>query len=526
MDVSILDVVDPAFPSSASPPSTSRGNSQQPTLRGGAPQRPRVESAKAQRSPADSIIALQRTAGNRAIARSVAVLQRQPTFGNLFPDDAPIRGAEVVRLELVDNKWKEIGPRFSRTARGTYDFVVRDGRLYAVKAKRTMGAAGHTEAAQGQRVAFAGQVQFEAGILKGWNDGSGHFRPASAGPAEAFRKAAIDAGLNGDAFDHHPDTLKRPRPTGAKGPQLPVEQPTTRPRTPGEPAQIGPGPPRLDELERQNGLPRSAPTSPVEAAAPTPPVEAAAPRPVAVPSGAGSTAPELAAELSDKVAFTRRMTFATQALHWGLEAWKIYELVVLMAQMAQMATSTLANQSPYRQAIDEARSVAEKARETQHYYNALNLVSSMPSQENAPIDWDSAYTLYQDQLNFLLIERELSDARQSVQGAIEELEHRRKQLKDGMEEREQALLLPVTSAVYAEAILFASAGGQINERIDEAIASYQDTDKAIHSQQLFARAAAKVLEMRLRTLGSAGRFESVPGAALRGSPLSTFTLPR
>ena len=81
-----------------------------------------------------------------------------------------------------------------------------------------------------------------------------------------FRKAAIDAGLDKDAFDRHPDNLKRPRPPGTKGPQLPVEQPATRPRTPGEPAKVGPGPARLDELERYRAR-RSAP------AAPTPPVD-------------------------------------------------------------------------------------------------------------------------------------------------------------------------------------------------------------------------------------------------------------
>jgi hypothetical protein len=212
-------------------------------------------------------VALQRTAGNRATARAIAVLQRAPTFGNLFPDDAPAPDAAVVRLEKLDGKWRETGGRFNRTARGMYDFVVRDGRLWAVKAKRTMGAPGHTEAAQGNRVAFAGQVTFEAGILTGWNDGSGHLRPAAADPAaEVFRNAAIDAGLDKDAFDRHPDNLKRPRPPGEKGPKLPVWQPATRPRTPGEPAKIGPGPPRLDELERYRA-PRSA------RVAPTPPVD-------------------------------------------------------------------------------------------------------------------------------------------------------------------------------------------------------------------------------------------------------------
>ena len=85
--------------------------------------------------------------------------------------------------------------------------------------------------------------------------------PQRTPPPRCFAKHAIDAGLDKDAFDRHPDNLKRPRPPGEKGPQLPVEQPATRPRTPGEPAKVGPGPSRWDELERYLA-PRSAPAAP------------------------------------------------------------------------------------------------------------------------------------------------------------------------------------------------------------------------------------------------------------------------
>jgi hypothetical protein len=95
-----------------------------------------------------------------------------------------------------------------------------------------------------------------------------------------------------------------------------------------------------------------------------------------------------------------------------------------------------------------------------------------------------------------------------------------------MNARVQALDLPITSLVYAEAYLFASAGGQINDRIDAAIASYEDADKAIEMQQRFAQAAAKTLEMRLRALRASGRFSDIPEAELRGTPLSKFTMSR
>jgi len=153
-----------------------------------------------------------------------------------------------VQLKKVNGTWKEIGPRYSRTARGGYDFVVRDAKIYAVKTKNTMGAIGHTEAARGERVQWAGQVEFEAGEVKTWNDGSGHYRSLSS-----MREPAVQAGLPDDPgkFVQHTDNLKRPR-TGS-GPQLPVEQPVTTPPTPGEQPKVGPGPPRLEEFEQRFG---------------------------------------------------------------------------------------------------------------------------------------------------------------------------------------------------------------------------------------------------------------------------------
>jgi hypothetical protein len=191
-----------------------------------------------------------------------------------------------------------------------------------------------------------------------------------------------------------------------------------------------------------------------------------------------------------------------------------------------MAAATLADGTPYRRAIDEAVRVADKAASTQRQYNALDLKSSMPSHETAPADWDSAYSLFQIQSDFLWIENDLSKTRSSIAGSITELEARRKQLKEGMEERERALLFSITSLPYAEAYLFASAGGQINNRIDEAIASYEDANKAVEMQQQFARAAVKTLETRLRALGGSGRFGDISEGELRGTPLSKFTMSR
>lgn len=184
------------------------------------------------------------------------LLQREPrgpTYGNL-PRDAPAFGSsrDVIKLKNVDGTWREVGGRYGRTARGNYDFVVKDGEIYAVKAKNTMNPIGHTEAAGGGRVNWAGQVEFEAGKVKSWNDGSGHYRSLSS-----MREPAVQAGLPDEKFIQHPETAVRPRPKSSL-PQLPVEQPATKPRVPGEPPKVGAGPPRLAELEARYG---KAPTA-------------------------------------------------------------------------------------------------------------------------------------------------------------------------------------------------------------------------------------------------------------------------
>ncbi|WP_158685878.1 DUF4157 domain-containing protein [Achromobacter spanius] len=187
------------------------------------------------------------------------LLQRDasgPTYGNL-PRDLPAPGSsgDVVRLRNVNGTWKEVGPKYVRTARGNYDFVVKDGEIFAVKSKRTVGGGyGHTEAARGERVNWAGQVDFESGKVKTWNDGTGHYRSLSS-----MRDPAVRAGLPDEKFVQHPDNVGRPRPRGSL-PQLPVEQPATKPRVPGEQPKVPAGPPRMEEFEQRFG--KKAATAP------------------------------------------------------------------------------------------------------------------------------------------------------------------------------------------------------------------------------------------------------------------------
>jgi hypothetical protein len=175
------------------------------------------------------------------------------TFGNL-PQDEPDPGARR-RSELVeeDGRWYEKLPSGQKwRARGGYDFVVQNGRIWAVKGSSAMGGpnAGHTEAAQGGRVEYAGRIQFGSsdkarGTLKEWSNSSGHYAPVRYFAKDPGTGQGV-GGLPLDKFKAEEGGFPD------KGPQLPVIQPrkgeTFVPRDsggtierPGTP-QTGPGP--------------------------------------------------------------------------------------------------------------------------------------------------------------------------------------------------------------------------------------------------------------------------------------------
>jgi hypothetical protein len=162
------------------------------------------------------------------IARNLNVPLRagedQPTLGNLPRDLPEPTGRRRFILVKVKDKWYEVshdGRR--RTASGKYDFVVMNGSIYAVKASSKFG---HTEAALGGRVTWAGGIQFtKNGVLKEWNNASGHYVPAGTLAVKEIRRGEIveKVGLV------HPD-LPGDKYTALKFPpgsqkQLPVAQP-------------------------------------------------------------------------------------------------------------------------------------------------------------------------------------------------------------------------------------------------------------------------------------------------------------
>ena len=144
------------------------------------------------------------------------------TFGNL-PQDVPNPRGVLKRVVLVEEGgvWYEMRSKTQKfRAEGSYDFVVQKGKIWAVKGSSRIGALnpGHTEAAAGGRVEYAGQVKFGSskagrGTVVEWSNASGHYAPVSE------RKFAEAAGLPMDKF--RPLTGETP----PMGPQLPVYQP-------------------------------------------------------------------------------------------------------------------------------------------------------------------------------------------------------------------------------------------------------------------------------------------------------------
>ena len=204
-----------------------------------------------------------------------------PTFGNLPLDEPEKAGARRVELVKQDGKWKEIaGGRNApvRTAKGSYDFVIQDGRIWAVCSSSQFG---HTEAAKGGRVAWAGQMQFtQSGDLKQWDNASGHYLPA-AGSAENASRAHPDLPIDKFVATHR-GSMTRPatpggRPAHREGPQLPVFQPETKPR-----------PGTTPKADKSGGTPAPAPPTtagPDKLAGAEPRVKSTQPPGGAAPSG-------------------------------------------------------------------------------------------------------------------------------------------------------------------------------------------------------------------------------------------------
>lgn len=151
-----------------------------------------------------------------------------PTFGNIYNEEPDPARRYKLQYDPARGKWYEIIPGRERTRRrasGWYDYVIQDGVIWGVKGRGPVGRdlPGHTEAARGGRVTFAGQIKFSSrsGQVTHWDNASGHYVPTAA----VAQRIARAHGLPEDLFD--PVTPQVRPPTGRV--QLPVYQPVTRP---------------------------------------------------------------------------------------------------------------------------------------------------------------------------------------------------------------------------------------------------------------------------------------------------------
>jgi RHS repeat-associated protein len=114
-------------------------------------------------------------------------------FENRIPDDIP-KAVPRIRLENRNGKWVTVSSSGKvRTASGRYIFVRKGSDILVAKENR----AGHIDLAHGQKVLYAGEIQFSGrrrrGVLRKWNNQSGHYLPTA--------EAAHQAGLPMQSFE-------------------------------------------------------------------------------------------------------------------------------------------------------------------------------------------------------------------------------------------------------------------------------------------------------------------------------------
>jgi filamentous hemagglutinin len=122
---------------------------------------------------------------------------------DVYPNRGDDKYVPVPKFSIMHdgNRWKTVSSNNSKfTARGLHIFVVQNGEIVISKRRviRDTGlTVNHIDLACGGNVEFAGEVRFsERGILKHWNDKSGHYhnsslpmKPDSVGsfPVDRFR---------------------------------------------------------------------------------------------------------------------------------------------------------------------------------------------------------------------------------------------------------------------------------------------------------------------------------------------------
>jgi hypothetical protein len=268
------------------------------------------------------------------------------------------------------------------------------------------------------------------------------------------------------------------------------------------------------------------------------------------------SAKALAAELAQSELQTRRMANAINAVRWFFGVWNAYNALADAAKAMKMGAATLAHGSPYWEEMQRARDIEANAAEFDQYYSSLNVLKNQMPSPGDP-QWDSWSELMDIQFTYLNIERQLHGALESIKvarcqidghcdvrslaGAAEEagsgffeasiVANRGGQigeLRDAMAGRvAAAVMMPVTSLHYADAMFFAEAGGKINANLLAARDHYLSVQQWLEHHGRMARAAIKGLELRLRELGVASQvFGDMSDKEVRSSSLDEFSFRR
>jgi len=114
-------------------------------------------------------------------------------YYNLFPEDVAIvtrrTGFALVHRsgKWVTVTYRKNGDECVFTAKGTYDYVVRNGTIQLI---RLQDISSHTVLAGEGPVEYAGQMKFgcsrgNRGQLLWWDNGSGHFKPRAEDASQA-----------------------------------------------------------------------------------------------------------------------------------------------------------------------------------------------------------------------------------------------------------------------------------------------------------------------------------------------------
>jgi predicted DNA-binding ArsR family transcriptional regulator len=241
------------------------------------------------------------------------------------------------------------------------------------------------------------------------------------------------------------------------------------------------------------------------------------------PSLGGASARDAAQETFARSATIENLEFTAKTLRFYLEVKNFADILETIAKSASMATSTLAHGSPYYKELQEANSFAKRAKALDDAYGAVDLRGKAP-QKGTP-EWDGWSSLQQVQMTWYLTESKLADALESISESRKSVTKQMSELRDELQEKEESLIFAMTSLPWADVYLFGDAARQIGKTLEEADFSLRDAQNQVALQQGHARAAIKMMEIRLRELGVAGLVGvDVDTADLKKAELSNFTM--